>query len=194
MSHHINILDSKIETVSDGETLTRREEIQRILEALLFSSGEPLSIEKIKEIVSAVYPIRSLEIKAILKKLNQEYRQQRRGFTIEPIAGGYHMRTVEEVSSFVQQLHQDRRGEKLSRAATETLAIVAYKQPITQAEIETIRGVDCSGVLLSLRERNLIEKVGRLEAPGHPSQYGITKRFLKHFGLKDVQDQTKVSA
>lgn len=193
MSHNLNILEEKLESAPTGTTLTRREEIQRILEALLFSSNEPLSIEKIKEIINIVYPIRSLEIKAILNRLNQEYREQKRGFTIESIAGGYHMRTVEEVSPFVQQLHQDRRGEKLSRPATETLAIIAYKQPITRAEIEMIRGVDCSGVLLSLGERGLIEKVGRLEVPGRPSQYGITKRFLKHFGLKDVQDLTKAS-
>ena len=188
MNQNLNILEERTEKALAGETISRKDEIRQIIEALLFSTGEPIALDKIREIVNATYPLRSVEIKKIIQALGKEYQEQRRGFEIEEIAGGYMLRTVDAVSSFVQQLHQDRRGEKLSRAATETLAIVAYKQPITRAEIEAIRGVDSSGVLSSLLERGLAERVGKLDAPGRPSQYGITKRFLKHFGLKSVQD------
>ncbi|NGX53452.1 MAG: hypothetical protein K1000chlam4_00164 [Chlamydiae bacterium] len=188
MNQNLNILEEKTEKALAGETISRKDEIRQIIEALLFSTGEPIALDKIREIVNTTYPLRSAEIQKIIQALGNEYQEQKRGFEIEEIAGGYMLRTVDAVSSFVRQLHQDRRGEKLSRAATETLAIVAYKQPITRAEVEAIRGVDSSGVLSSLLERGLVERVGKLDAPGRPSQYGITKRFLKHFGLKSVQD------
>lgn len=188
MHQELNLLEENLEKASGESTLTRSEEIRRIIEALLFSSGEPLSIQKIKEIVQTDYPIGLQEIRKILKQLAAEYRKDQRGFQIAEVAEGFLLRTVPEVAPFVKTLFQNKRGEKLSFAAMETLAIISHKQPITRAEIERIRGVDCSGVLASLLERGIIAVEGRLEAPGRPVQYGVTKRFLRHFGLKNFQD------
>ncbi len=188
MHQELNLLEETLETATSTRTLTRTEEIRKIIEALLFSFGDPLSPHKIKEVVQTTYPIGLQEIRQILKQLKAEYRKDNRGFQIAEVADGYLLRTVREVAPYVRQLYQDRRGEKLSPAATETLAIVSHKQPITRTEIERIRGVDCTGVLSSLAERGLVAVVGRLEAPGRPAQYGVTKRFLRHFGLKDLQD------
>lgn len=183
----LNLMEDKVGAAS-GRGATLSEEIKKILEALLFSSSEPLPFQKIKEIVNSTYPIRSQELMKILQDLKKEFHTQKRGVQIDEIAHGFLLRTVEEVHPFVEMLHQDKRGEKLSKAAMEVLAIISYKQPITRAEVEKIRGVDSSGTISSLLERELIEIVGKLEAPGRPSQYGITLRFLKHFGLKSAED------
>lgn len=188
MNQELNLLEETLETAKSKCVLTRTEEIRKIIEALLFSCGEPLPPHKIKEVVQSTYSIGLQEVRKILRQLASEYRKDHRGFQIAEVAEGYLLRTVREVAPFVQLLNQNRRGEKLSPAAIETIAIISHKQPITRAEIERIRGVDCTGVLSSLVERGLIAIVGRLDAPGRPRQYGVTKRFLRHFGLKDLQD------
>lgn len=188
MNQELNLLDRAIETVEDRDGQTREEEIKRILEALLFSTSEAIPLSKLKEIISSTYPIRSAEVKKLIESLRQEYRAHRHAFQIDEIAGGYLLRTAEHMSPYIEKLYQDRRQEKLSKAATEVLAVIAYRQPITRREIEKIRGVDCSGTVASLLERGLIETVGRKEAPGRPMQFGITKRFLQHFGLKNSED------
>ncbi len=182
----LNLFEKKLEKKESAGAHSRSKEIKRIVEALLFSTNEPLELDKIKEIVETSYPVKRQELKEILQNLTKEYEQEGRAFEIEEVAGGFLLRTVKEVHSFVEILHQNRRGEKLSKAAVEVLAIIAYKQPITRPEIEKIRGVDSSGTLAALLERELVEVVGRLEAPGRPSQYGTTKRFLRHFGLKSA--------
>ncbi|MCC5831638.1 MAG: SMC-Scp complex subunit ScpB [Chlamydiales bacterium] len=166
--------------------------MKRIIEGLLFASNEPLPLQKLKEVIQTHYPVRSIELKRLIEELSQEYDNEGHAFQIAEIGGGYLLRTVEEMRPYLDLLHHDRRGEKLSRAATEVLAIIAYRQPITRREMEEIRGVDCSGTVVSLMERGLIEPVGRKEAPGRPIQYGITKRFLQHFGLKDLEDLTNL--
>lgn len=193
MYQELNLLKETLEKTPGESTLTRSDEIRRIIEALLFSSGEPLPAQKIKEVVQTDYPIGLPEIRKILKQLAAEYRKDQRGFQIAEVAEGYLLRTVQEVAPFIKALFQNKRGEKLSFAAMETLAIISHKQPITRAEIERIRGVDCSGVLASLAERGLIAVEGRLEAPGRPVQYEVTKRFLRHFGLKNLQDLALVT-
>ena len=165
---------------------TKKREIERIVEALLFASSQPLSLTKIKEIIESTYPIKSTELQQVLSQLKETYENENRGFQLDEIAEGFLLRTVNDLFPYVELLHKDRRGEKLSKAAMEVLAIIAFKQPITRAQIESIRGVDSSGTLHSLQERGLIEITGRLETPGRPSQFGLTKGFLKHFGLKVI--------
>lgn len=166
---------------------TKNREVERIVEALLFSSSEPLPLNKIKEIIETTYPVKLKELKILLVQLKDTYEKENRGFQLDEIAEGFLLRTVQDLFPYVELLHKDRRGEKLSKAAMEVLAIIAFKQPITRTQIESIRGVDSSGTIYSLQERGLIEVTGRLETPGRPSQYGLTKGFLKHFGLKNFE-------
>lgn len=184
----INLLEHSFETTTERTHSTRDREIKRIIEALLFTSSEPVSLSKLKDIIQTHYPIRTAELKRLIETLSKEYENEGHAFQIAEIGGGYLLRTIEHMRPFVELLHQDRRAEKLSRPATEVLAIIAYRQPITRREMEEIRGVDCSGTVTSLVERGLIEPIGRKEAPGRPIQYGITKRFLQHFGLKNLED------
>lgn len=163
-------------------------EVKRIVEALLFASGEPVPLQKIREIVESTHPISTKELKILIEMMQAEYKDQQRAFCLEVIADGYVLRTEPTYSPYVKMLFSNRRKERLSQASLETLAIIAYKQPVTKAQIELIRGVDCSGVLSHLQERALIEITDRLEAPGRPALFGTTKEFLKHFGLRTLAD------
>lgn len=162
--------------------------IKRIIEALLFASSDPLSFCKIREITDSYYPHKPMVLRQILEELQHDYVTQQRGFRLEEIAQGFILRSCEEFGVFIDQLYRNKRTEKLSHASAEVLAIIAYKMPITRPQIDAIRGVDSSGTLQNLLERNLIEAVGKLEAPGRPTLYGITQHFLKHFGLRDLSE------
>lgn len=188
MKQAFNLMDSTVETVANTIHPTREQAIKRILEALLFASNEILTLEKMREVVNTTYPVRPKEIKQCIECLADEYQAQKRAFQIDYLAGGYVMRTHPEMRPHIEQLFLDRRNEKLSHAAAEILAIIAYKGPITRREIEKLRGVDCSGTLVSLTERGLIECVGRTEAPGKPAQYGVTPLFLQHFGISSTDE------
>lgn len=165
-----------------------RQHAKRIVEALLFASGDPLSFNKIREVVDTFSPLKPRVLRDIIIELQQEYLSQQRAFRIEEIADGFLLRTCEEYSQFIDQLFRNKRMEKLSQASAEVLAIIAYRQPITRPQIEAIRGVDCSGIVQNLLERQLIEPAGRLEAPGRPTLYSTTKDFLQHFGLRDAKE------
>lgn len=165
-----------------------RRHVKQIIEALLFSSSDPITFVKIREVTDSFHPLKPRELKEILDELQQEYLTQQRAFRLEEIAQGYMLRTCEEFSPYIELMNRDKRSEKLSQASAEVLAIIAYKQPVTRPQIEAIRGVDSSGVIQNLLERQLIEPIGKLEAPGRPTLFGITPDFLKHFGLRDVQD------
>jgi segregation and condensation protein B len=174
-----------------GEKLQEKqnkEQIKRIIEALLFASSEPIGFNKIREITDTIYPLKPSVLRELVMELGQEYMVQQRSFRLEEIAQGYIIRTCEEYSSYIELMLRNKRTEKLSQAAAETLAIIAYRQPITRPQIDAIRGVDSSGIIYSLLERQLITPVGKLEAPGRPTLYGITKEFLAHFGLRDIKD------
>lgn len=162
--------------------------IKRIIEALLFSTNTPLTLAKIREVTDSYYALKPKQLKMLIEELQMEYISQRRAFRLEEIAQGYIIRTSEAYSPYIELMQRNKRTEKLSPAASEVLAIIAYKNPITRPQIEAIRGVDCSGTIYSLLERALIEPVGKLEAPGRPTLYGITKDFLVYFGLRDVKD------
>lgn len=163
-----------------------KKHVKRVIEALLFSSSEPLSIQKIREVTDTIAPLKPKEIRIIIEELEQEYISQQRAFRVEEIAEGFVLRTHKEYASYIELLNRQKRSDKLSYAATEVLAIIAFRQPITRQQVDAIRGVDSSGTLAHLLERNLIEPTGKLEAPGRPTLYGTTKEFLKHFGLKDL--------
>jgi segregation and condensation protein B len=159
--------------------------IRRIIEALLVSSEEPLSIEQIQQVTEGVSPS---EIKDEIEQLKQEYIESQRSFKINEVAGGYLMATKEEYAPFLRKLYKSKHVERLSRPALETLAIVAYKQPVTRLDIESIRGVNVDGVLKSLLEKGLIKMKGRKEVVGRPYVYGTGKVFLKYFGLNSIED------
>ncbi|MBW1712450.1 MAG: SMC-Scp complex subunit ScpB [Deltaproteobacteria bacterium] len=153
------------------------------IEALLFASDGPLSVERMKEVLDDQADLRA--IRAACQALRLEYDQLGRAFELVEVAGGFQFRTRARFGPLVAQLRKTA-PLRLSRAALETLAIVAYKQPVLRAEVERIRGVDCGGVLKALLERGLTRIVGRENLPGRPLTYGTTRRFLEVFELKNL--------
>jgi len=160
------------------------EDLKNIIESLLFVAEEPLSIGRIKKLLN---PVDTAEIRSALEALIKEYDTRGGGFYLREVAGGYQLRTRPAYNEWVKKLLQPK-PPRLSKAALETLAIVAYKQPIIRSDVEHLRGVDCGGVLRVLLERSLIRVLGRKEIPGRPLIYGTTKRFLEVFDLKDLTD------
>ena len=155
-----------------------------VLEALLFVSEAPLPLERIEEVLDGYS---KAEVGRLLADLQEKYRQPDRGLVVTEVAGGYRLATKPEVAPWVQRL----RGSKparLSRAALETLALIAYKQPITKIEIEAIRGVIVDGVVKTLVERDLIRILGRKPEVGRPILYGTSRSFLEYFGFKDLSE------
>lgn len=158
-------------------------ELQAILESLLFVSPEPMTVVRL---MSALGSLTKAEVEEGLRSLGQALEQEGRGVRLAQIAGGYRIVTKQEYASWIKRLDKTKTAAKLSRSALESLAIIAYKQPLVRAEIEEIRGVEASGVLRTLLERKLVRIVGRKEVPGRPIMYGTTKFFLEHFGLSDL--------
>lgn len=159
--------------------------LKGILEAILFASGEPLSVDRLLGVVEGVA---RTELVSALRELQADYAAEGRGLQLVEVAGGFQLVTRPDCAPWIKRLEKAKEGVKLSRSAMETLAIVAYKQPVVRTEIEEIRGVDSSGVLRTLLERRLIRIVGRKDAHGRPIMYGTTKQFLQAFGLKDLAD------
>lgn len=170
------------------EEIQQRERLKRIIEALLFATNEPLSLDRIREITDTVQPLQPKTIRSLINELQVEYRCQNRAFRLEEIAQGFVLRSSEEYSSYIALLHRNKRAEKLSQASAEVLAIIAYRQPITKPQVELIRGVDSTSPLQALLERQLIQPVGKMEVPGRPTLYGTTREFLQQFGLRDVRE------
>lgn len=162
------------------------------VEAMLMSSDRPLSAPKAAEAIGATLPSDERptadDIAAAVEALNADYERTGRAFRIEYISGGYRVMTLPEHASVLAAFHRQRTSTRLSRAALETLAVVAYKQPVTRARLEAIRGVACGEVLKTLLERRLVAVVGRAEELGRPMLYGTTKHFLDAFGLASVKD------
>jgi segregation and condensation protein B len=157
----------------------------RLLEALLLSTHHPLTAGRIAELMElpATKPVRQA-----IKDLNIQYEESHRAFRVEQVAGGYQILTLPEFGEHLKKLHQREIDAKLTKAALETLAIIAYKQPILRADIEAIRGVMCGETIRSLMEKRLVNIAGRAEEPGRPILYGTTKRFLEVFGLNTLKD------
>ncbi len=162
--------------------------IAAAVEAALFSTDSPLTPAKLAQVVQAT----PRQVRTALKTLNDRYEQTGASFRIEEIGGGLQMLTLPQYNDVLGRLHKARSESKLSRAALETLAIVAYRQPILRADVEAIRGVASGEVLRTLMEKQLVKIVGRAEVIGRPMLYGTTRRFLDVFGLGSIEDLPRV--
>ena len=160
------------------------QEKKSAIEALLFVAGEPVAASDLK----GVTELPEAEIKEILEGLAAQYRERNGGVRIIEIAKGYQMVTNPDCARWIRKFRNTNPSNKLSMPALETLAIVAYNQPIIKAEIEQIRGVNSDGVIKTLLDRRLIKIMGRKEMPGRPLLYGTTHEFLQYFGLKDLTE------
>ncbi|MDP3041320.1 MAG: SMC-Scp complex subunit ScpB [Candidatus Omnitrophota bacterium] len=163
--------------------------LKSAVEALIFASEKPITAEQIKKVLG---DLDSFSINKIITELKNEYEAQNRGIRVVEIAGGFQMTTCSNFAPFLKKLFKNRYSDKLSRPALESLAIIAYKQPLTKAEIESLRNVNVDGVIKSLVDKNLIRICGRKKIPGRPFVYGTTREFLEHFGLKSLQDLPKM--
>lgn len=159
-------------------------EIKSVLEAIFFIAGEPISIDSLKNILE----MDGAEVERLVKELIADYTIKNNGLLIAEVAGGIQMVTNPACAPWVKKLLSTAVPTKLSQPSLETLAIIAYKQPIIKAEIEAIRGVNSDGVVKTLLDRRLIKILGRKEVPGRPLMYGTTKEFLQYFGLKDLSE------
>jgi len=169
------------------------ERLRAAVEALLFVSKHPITIRSVRNALSDDVEMTEAEMATVMEDLRVEYLQEARGFRLVEIAGGYQLRTASEFASYILKFFKEPREERLSQPALETLAIIAYRQPIVKAEIEAIRGVDVSGMLQKLIDRGLVSIAGRKEVPGRPFMYETTRLFLEHFGLKSVDELPHIS-
>ncbi len=160
-------------------------ELKGIIESLLFVAGEPLSIDRIKAILEDED---KKSIQAILWELQHEYDMRLSGLRIVEVAGGFQIASRPELAQWIKRLRKVKQSSRLSKPSLETLAIIAYKQPIVKAEIEDIRGVDSSGVIKGLLDKHMIKIVGRKDVAGRPILYSTTREFLQYFGLRDISD------
>jgi len=160
-------------------------ELKGIIEALLFVAGEPLSIDRIKTILEDAD---KKAIQAMLWELQHEYDMRLSGLRILEVAGGFQIASRPELAQWIKRLRKVKQSSRLSKPSLETLAIIAYKQPLVKAEIEDIRGVDSSGVIKGLLDKHMIKIVGRKDVAGRPILYATTREFLQYFGLRDISD------
>lgn len=165
-----------------------RDQSKKIIEALLFVSDKPISIDTFKDVLKEVEPT---EIRAVIEELNADYSSSGRSFAIKEIAGGFQMLTDPVYSKWISAMYK-RPADRLTGPSLETLAIIAYRQPLTRAQIEMIRGVSADGVVRTLEERGFIRPRGRVDGPGRPILYGTTTEFLQHFGLKSLDELPKL--
>ena len=159
-------------------------DVERIIESLLFVSKEPLGMERLSALLPEIKPEL---IRTAINSLTEEYKGREGGFHLCKVAGGYQFRTQPQCKNWVKRLNQSS-PLRISRAALETLTIVAYKQPVIRSDIEHIRGVDSGGVIRNLLDLKLIRVLGRKDIPGRPLIYATTRYFLEIFGLSDIKD------
>jgi segregation and condensation protein B len=180
---------SGAEDIVERGGLSRDLSPEQVVEAVLFSSDAPLPLAKLTGILGVGS---ARDIRGHIESLNKRYEKQGATFRIENIAGGYQMLTLPVFNTWVRKLKQSRQDSRLSAAALETLAIVAYKQPVVRADIEALRGVASGEMLNRLRELGLVKIVGRAEDVGRPMLYGTTRRFLEVFGLSNLDELPEV--
>jgi len=159
------------------------------IEALLFVSEKPVVLDQLKEVFPELKPS---QIHDLIKFLQEEYVNREAGMVIVEIAGGFQMLSNSQAAPYIREFYKTKTKEKLSRPALESLAIIAYKQPVGRAEVEIIRGVNSDGTIAHLLNKGLIKITGRKEVPGRPFLYGTTKEFLDYFGLKSLEDMPKM--
>jgi len=159
-------------------------EAKSIIEAVIFASSEPVSVDQLARLIE----LDQETVDRLVRELQQEYDTMRRSFQIVEVANGFQICTRDEYASWIRNFYTTEISSRLSVSALEALAIIAYRQPVTRAEIEEIRGVNSDSVLHTLLERNMIKVIGRKRAPGKPMIYGTTTEFLLHFGLRDLSE------
>ncbi len=177
--------DGSIGEESNGEPELSPKEASAILEAILFCSEDAVSASRIRDVVPA---LKSMDLRKLVKSLNKAYEKSGRTFRIESVAGGFQLFTEPAYSEYIEKFYAKRQQNRLSKKALETLAIVAYKQPVTRTDIEEIRGVNADGVVRTLLMRGLITISGTAPTPGNPYLYKTTRTFLEYFGLKHIKD------
>ena len=166
-----------------------RDGLHAIVEALIFASEEPLTIDDLVDL----FPKKTRKgLEEALEEVGRSYAEARRGLQVARVAGGYAITTRPELGGWVRALFRSRNRRRLSAAALETLAIIAYRQPITTPEIQALRGIDPSGVLQNLLDKKLVRVLGRKKVVGKPILYGTTREFLTHFGLNSLEDLPSV--
>ncbi len=193
--------DQNVDTSSVKEaSVSVSPELKQVVEAMLFASDEPVSLQTLKVVFEDVnrdavdgvkLEASNDDFRAVVAALNTEYAESGRSYRIKELAGGYVFATQKEYATWVGKLFKEKARRKLSQTAVESLAIIAYKQPITKSEVEFIRGVNCDYIMKTLLEKSLVTIVGRAHSPGRPLLYGTTPEFLKHFGLNEVADLPK---
>jgi segregation and condensation protein B len=161
--------------------------VESVIEAVLFASDEPLTEARLADIVEVTIK----QVRLHIENLNTRYQTNNHAFRIEQIAGGYQMLTLSSYNHWLKRLLRARKDSKLGPAALETLAIIAYKQPVIRADIEAVRGVAVGEIVRSLMDKGLVKIAGRAEVIGRPMLYGTTKRFLEVFGLNSLKDLPK---
>lgn len=164
----------------------RRSDIKNIIEAILFSYGEPLGIDELTMAINE--ELSTKEIELMLNKLTEEYESENRGIKIVKVGEKYQMCSNEDYFEYIKRVLEPSKRPSLNQATLETLVIIAYRQPITKNEIESIRGVKCDKVLKTLLDHNLIDVVGRLEKIGKPMLYGTTDEFLKMVEIERIEE------
>ncbi len=161
--------------------------VRAVVEALLFASPDVLTFRALRKILPDD-DVPNDEIRAALSALQERYEAEGSGILLQEVSGGFQIVSREELWEWVQKLGRTRTEERITAAGLETLAIIAYKQPITRAEVDAIRGVGSGQLIRNLMDRKMVKVVGRVDLPGRPFQYGTTRRFLEHFGLKNLKD------
>ena len=159
-------------------------ETKAVIEGLLFAAGDSVEIDRIADIIE----MDKKTTKEIISKMMDDYQIEKRGIKIIQLGSSYQMCTKPEYFDYIQRLAEPKRMQNLSNAAMEVLSIIAYRQPVTRAMIESIRGVSCDAIINRLIERNLIEETGRLDVPGRPMIFGTTEEFLRSFGVADLTE------
>lgn len=166
------------------EETSRKVIHKSIIEAMLFVSGEPLTLREIAINLEATPKY----VEEVIEELIEDYNIEERGIKLISINGGYQLVTKPEHSDYIQKLLKKNKRQSLSQASLESLAIIAYKQPITRIDIDEIRGVKSDSAIQRLLEKDLIKEIGRLEVPGRPILYGTSEEFLRQFGLQDLKE------
>jgi segregation and condensation protein B len=179
----LDIGEADPEALDPELAIPRGEEVVSVLEAILFASTQPLNVKRLSVLMNGVP---EPEVEWALLRLKERCTQPTSGLGLMEVGGGWQLATRPEVADWVLRLHRHRKRNAISPSLLECLAIIAYKQPLTRADIEAIRGVDCGTGLRSLQDAGLCEVVGRKEVVGRPPLYGTTELFLKTFGLKDL--------
>ena len=159
-------------------------QIKRIVEAILFAAGQPVALKRLSEIIEEV---ETPQLRRLIHTLNDEHMTSGRSFQVQEVAGGYQLVTHAEFAPWITRALKTHKPDAVSKATMETLAIIAYRQPITKAEIEVVRGVDVTGSIDALIERRFARVAGRKDSPGRPFLYATTAEFLRHFGLASIE-------